>query len=505
MGLMLVPSEAIQRADMLKNTLATIMENYSNALQAIQDFSDEMDIDTQAWDKLKSKAVDYHQAIVQGMILAEDRISGDAEALKQSVGSEELDEDLLVEMINKLKEEKQRLMEEISALEDLKSSWGVSLFPPARDFINEEIKALREEVGKIQQVLNELQEKLSTLIGIEHSTKGMFEAAIQILSAVEAAINDAGVEITGMGEMSGLDWKITLADANAKRDEKIRSFIEEALAAELQIDLDEIEEMYGSSVVERLIKIMDENGISMLDSGSSGKFVEAAIVVMTGYQVTQVDGKYQYVDKDGIVKDFTVEMAKEIFQVQAKMEKLVKIASGEVGIAEIGNTNEVKYNNWYYYGEEDLSGTGETPPKGDAYAWCAVFTMWCMNEVGLLDGKYLPEYIIIKNENFARVKNVGDWYEKNGRFYDVESGYEPKEGDLFFHYKNDGSGQGHTGIVVAYDKENNKIYTIEGNSGDKVSLNEREYNSYFDGFGSNGGNSFGVIPDGYGQASTKDR
>lgn len=493
MGLILVPSEVIQKADILKSSLANIMENYRSALKAIQNFSDSTDIDTQTWNKLKSKAIDYHQAIVQGMIAAEDSILVDAESLKQSVGSEELDEDQLKEMIDKLKAEKQEIMDEISELQSLKGNWLVGLlFDSECNFIDGLIETLQTELEKIQQVLDALQKKLETLIGIELSTKGMFEAAIQILLAMEAAINDAGVTITGVGEMSNLDWKITLADANAKMDEKIRAFIEEALTAELQIDLDEIEELYGDNFVERMINIMNENGISRLDEDASGKFIEIAISTLTGYPITQLDGKYQYVDRDGITKELTPEKAKEILQTQAKLEELVNIAIGEVGTAEIGKTNEVKYNDWYY------GRTVKAP-------WCAVFVMWSMNKAQLLNGECLPIYEEIKAKTFEGVVNVKNWYDENGRYYDAASGYEPKEGDLFIHLKKDGSGEGHTGIVVAYDKDNNKIYTIEGNSDNKVAINERDYNSYFDGFGSNGGNSFGTIPEGYGQASTRDR
>lgn len=131
MGLLLIPSEVTQRADLLKKSLENIMESYSSALSAIQNFSESADMDTQTWEKLKAKAVDYHQAIVQGMISAQDCIVTDAETLKQSVGSEELDEDLLIEQINKLKEEKQRLLEQISELESSKNKLFVGLFDSA--------------------------------------------------------------------------------------------------------------------------------------------------------------------------------------------------------------------------------------------------------------------------------------------------------------------------------------------------------------------------------------
>ena len=58
MGLLLIPSEVTQRADLLKKSLENIMESYSSALSAIQNFSESADMDTQTWEKLKAKAVD---------------------------------------------------------------------------------------------------------------------------------------------------------------------------------------------------------------------------------------------------------------------------------------------------------------------------------------------------------------------------------------------------------------------------------------------------------------
>lgn len=319
MGLILIPSEVIQKVDMLKNSLDNVMESYRSALQVIQNFADSTDIDTQTWDKLKAKAIDYHQAIVQGMIAAEDSILVDVKYLKQSVGSEELDEDQLKAMIDKLKEEKQECMEEINELQSLKGNWFVGLFDFACDFIDGLIETLQVELERIQEVLDEFQIKLNTLITIELSTKSMFEDAIQILSAVKAAINDAGVEVTGVGEMSDLDWKITLTNANAEMDEKVRLFIEEALKSELQIELDEIEEIYGSSIVEYLVDIMNENEISRLDSAASEKFIKAVITAMTGYQVDLVGEKYQYVDTDGIIKEFTGNILENGFEVYRYM------------------------------------------------------------------------------------------------------------------------------------------------------------------------------------------
>ena len=92
------------------------------------------------------------------------------------------------------------------------------------------------------------------------------------------------------------------------------------------------------------------------------------------------------------------------------------------------------------------------------------------------------------------------------RYYPVSSNYEPKRGDLFFHLKKiivDGKEKwvGHTGIIIAYDKGTDIIYSIEGNTDDSVLIRKTNRlnnggSSYFDGFGSDGGSSFGDIPEG---------
>lgn len=60
---------------------------------------------------------------------------------------------------------------------------------------------------------------------------------------------------------------------------------------------------------------------------------------------------------------------------------------------------------------------------------------------------------------------------------------------------------GHTGIIIAYDKGTDIIYSIEGNTDDSVLIRKTNRlnnggSSYFDGFGSNGGSSFGDILEG---------
>ena len=142
----------------------------------------------------------------------------------------------------------------------------------------------------------------------------------------------------------------------------------------------------------------------------------------------------------------------------SKRSEFVDIAKSQVGVRETG-VNNVKYNTWYY-GREVSGRTGTSE-----YAWCVVFECWCANQVGIL------------NTLIPRCNNVGvlrDWYKAKGLYHTY--GYNPKKGDLVI-FKN----ASHTGIVSDYS--NGRVYTIEGNSGDKVAAhNYNIKDSYIAGF-----------------------
>lgn len=131
----------------------------------------------------------------------------------------------------------------------------------------------------------------------------------------------------------------------------------------------------------------------------------------------------------------------------SKRNEFVNVARSQIGIKEIG-TNNVKYNTWYY--GRVVSGT----PGTSEYAWCVTFECWCANKVGIL------------NSLIPKCNNVGvlrDWYKARG-LYHLKTSYTPKAGDLII-FKN----ASHTGIVERV--ESGRIWTIEGNSKDKVSNN----------------------------------
>lgn len=135
--------------------------------------------------------------------------------------------------------------------------------------------------------------------------------------------------------------------------------------------------------------------------------------------------------------------------------KMAAIARAEVDAPdcmETGpNTNNVKYNTWYYGHEVE----------GENYKWCAVFISWCAEQCG-----YLESGLYNKSCN---VQNTFDYLtDTNG--FESHSGYELAQfggggysacvGDIVCF------GDQHIGIVTAVTE--NSIEITQGNTGDRV-------------------------------------
>ena len=153
------------------------------------------------------------------------------------------------------------------------------------------------------------------------------------------------------------------------------------------------------------------------------------------------------------------------------LENFVNIALAECGIVE-ANDNITKYGEWY--------GMNGKP-------WCAMFVSWCANQAGLLASSENNSNGIIPK--YASVYLGMEWYKDKNRFGE-KGEYRPKYGDILF-LKTEAS---HTAIVVGYDEQNNKVYSIEGNFSDKVCKVWRYADDpRITGYGINGGISNGYI------------
>lgn len=130
-----------------------------------------------------------------------------------------------------------------------------------------------------------------------------------------------------------------------------------------------------------------------------------------------------------------------------------------VALSQIGNVGGTPYWSWYGFGSR--------------VEWCACFVSWCANECGYIDTGVIPKY--------AGCVNGVLWFKDRGQWADGSS--EPVAGMIiFFDWDNKGSsgpqdGQSdHTGIVQKV--ENGIVYTVEGNSGDSVRINQYAVGHY---------------------------
>ena len=129
--------------------------------------------------------------------------------------------------------------------------------------------------------------------------------------------------------------------------------------------------------------------------------------------------------------------------------------------------------------------------------WCACFVSWVADQCGLLEGNSnegtqsdiedqaltnaklsIPKYSVC-DDGINKFKEKGEWQDRetDGTLY------IPKPGDIiFFDWIEKDTGEqdrisDHTGIVKNVDLENNKVHTIEGNSGDAVKEQEYDLNN----------------------------
>ena len=142
---------------------------------------------------------------------------------------------------------------------------------------------------------------------------------------------------------------------------------------------------------------------------------------------------------------------------------VVKIAQSQIGYKEGSN-------NYTIYADE--------VGVANNLQWCATFASWCMLKAGVSEDKRPNKSVLASSTGILTwYRERGRWHRKNGTSWSyggrsddsqVDSGYQPKPGDLILLEtgNNYSDGPDHTGIVSSYD--NGTVYTIEGNSRDSV-------------------------------------
>lgn len=97
--------------------------------------------------------------------------------------------------------------------------------------------------------------------------------------------------------------------------------------------------------------------------------------------------------------------------------------------------------------------------------WCACFVSWCADECGYIDADIIPKTAgCVSGENWFRARD--QWQ---------DSSYTPNPGDIIYFDWDKVKTNGQDGITdhvgIVENVEGGYIYTIEGNSGDRVSNN----------------------------------
>ena len=143
-----------------------------------------------------------------------------------------------------------------------------------------------------------------------------------------------------------------------------------------------------------------------------------------------------------------------LYGITASDDQIVTVA-----LSQIGNVGGEPYWSWYGFGSR--------------VEWCACFVSWCANECGYIDTGVIPK--------FAGCVNGVQWFKDRGQWMDGSA--EPVAGMIiFFDWDNKGSSgpqdglSDHVGIVQKV--ENGIVYTVEGNSGDSVRVNQYSVGHY---------------------------
>lgn len=119
--------------------------------------------------------------------------------------------------------------------------------------------------------------------------------------------------------------------------------------------------------------------------------------------------------------------------------------------------------------EHDAQRPGTFYSEGVKEPWCADFVSWIMREAGM------P----LSNPNSGHwripgVYTLQEYYESQGRFEPVESGYRPVTGDVVLYDNSSWVGQ-HTNVVVAVDGDT--ATTVGGNEMGRIRVHSVDWAS----------------------------
>lgn len=121
----------------------------------------------------------------------------------------------------------------------------------------------------------------------------------------------------------------------------------------------------------------------------------------------------------------------------------------DIALSQVGNVGGQPYWSWYGFDSR--------------VEWCACFVSWVLNQAGYSE----PKFAACQNQGVPYFSSKGRW--ANRGYSDIAPGDV-----IFFDWQGDGHSD-HVGIVIGTD--GNRVYTIEGNSGDACKIRDYDLNS----------------------------
>ncbi len=216
-------------------------------------------------------------------------------------------------------------------------------------------------------------------------------------------------------------------------------------------DMHEISKSTETKTVKEYSETVDENG----EIVTTETEVSKTVLYITVKHMTVDEMKSKY----GFNTDQKAQLDELLAEDKAKLWSAVLYGSGNddivnVARSQLGNIGGQPYWSWMGFNSR--------------VEWCACFVSWCANECGYIDAGVIPK-------TAGCIVGV-NWFKERGEWQDRT--YTPKPGDIiYFDWDNKGSAgpqdglADHVGIVEKVVDD--KIYTIEGNSGDQCA--ERTY------------------------------
>lgn len=121
----------------------------------------------------------------------------------------------------------------------------------------------------------------------------------------------------------------------------------------------------------------------------------------------------------------------------------------DIALSQVGNVGGQPYWSWYGFNSR--------------VEWCACFVSWVLNQAGYSE----PKFAACQSQGVPYFSSNGRW--ANRGYSDIAPGDV-----IFFDWQGDGHSD-HVGIVIGTD--GNRVYTVEGNSGDACKIRDYDLNS----------------------------